>query len=254
MKRGTPELTKTKRLARRLKLPPYAVVGVLEYLWHWTARNARRGDIGRYDNIDIAEGIGWDGDAEVLVDALVAEGWVDASAEHRLVVHDWHDHADDATRKALEKAGETFVTGDPPRRSRAVRELVASDSRVEGEKTRLPEPSLARAKPEPLHERAALRTSFDAFWAAYPKRVAKPEAFKAWLKLKPDAALQQIIAIALARQRESEEWRREQGQFIPYPATYLRARRWEDEPTVAPLPLRSATRPLEDWTGRGADA
>ena len=253
MKRGTPELTKTKRLARRLALPPYAVVGVLEYLWHWTARNARRGDVGRYENIDIAEGIGWNGDADELVAALLEEGWLDESSEHRLVVHDWQDHADDTTRKALEKAGETFVSGDAPRRSRVIRESVASDSRAGGENYSLPEPSLARAKPEPLRDLSALRASFDRFWAVYPKRTAKPDALKAWIKLKPDEALCSGIITAVNRQRGEPQWLKNNGEFIPYPATYLRARRWEDDPEVL-VPAKPPPRALQDWTGRGADA
>ena len=163
MKRGTPELTKTKRLARRLGVPIYAAVGLLEYLWHWTARNARRGDVGRYDNIDIAEGIGWERDADELVAALTAEGWLDESAEHRLVVHDWQDHADDTTRKALEKAEETFVSGDSPRRSRAIRESVASDARTGGESSSLPSLALPiQAKPEPEPEPCTSALTRDA--------------------------------------------------------------------------------------------
>ena len=47
MKRNTIDHPKTKALARALGLPLYSGVGVLEALWHWTARHAPAGDVGR---------------------------------------------------------------------------------------------------------------------------------------------------------------------------------------------------------------
>lgn len=70
---------------------------------------------------------------------------------------------------------------------------------------------------------------FDEFWKAYPRKVAKAQAVKAWYKLKLNAELQQIILNALERQKQSEQWRKDNGQFIPYPATWLNGRRWEDD-------------------------
>lgn len=69
---------------------------------------------------------------------------------------------------------------------------------------------------------------FDEFWKAYPKKVAKAQAQKAWNKIKPNAELQQVILNALERQKQSVQWQKDNGQFIPYPATWLNGRRWED--------------------------
>lgn len=69
---------------------------------------------------------------------------------------------------------------------------------------------------------------FDEFWKAYPKKVAKTQALKAWSKLKPNAELQQVIISALERQKQSVQWQKDNGQFIPYPATWLNGKRWED--------------------------
>lgn len=73
---------------------------------------------------------------------------------------------------------------------------------------------------------------FKSFWTAYPRKQAKPNAQRAWKKLKPGEELTAIILAAVERQRNSDEWRRENGRFIPLPASWLNARRWEDEPTV----------------------
>ena len=77
---------------------------------------------------------------------------------------------------------------------------------------------------------------FDEFWAAYPKHVAKQPARKAWAKLKADADLLAKILAALEWQKREESWRREDGRYIPNPATWLNARRWEDEPGAEAAP------------------
>lgn len=93
MKHSTPESIKFRKLQRRLGLPRYAVAGLLEMLWIATIKNAPRGDIGRFDNETIAIECDWHGDADDFVNALVEARWLDECAEHRLVVHDWADHA-----------------------------------------------------------------------------------------------------------------------------------------------------------------
>lgn len=77
---------------------------------------------------------------------------------------------------------------------------------------------------------------FEVFWKAYPRRVAKAEARKAWAKLDPAEVTLETLLTALAWQREQDQWRKDGGQFIPHPATWLRAERWADEPVeVAPV-------------------
>lgn len=70
---------------------------------------------------------------------------------------------------------------------------------------------------------------FAAFWAAYPKKAGKADALKAWNKLAPDVVLQEQMGKALEVQKQSQQWRKDGGQFIPMPATWLNGRRWEDE-------------------------
>ena len=70
---------------------------------------------------------------------------------------------------------------------------------------------------------------FNQFWTAYPKHIAKQSAVKAFEKLKPDEKLLEAMLKAIARQKESKQWEKDGGVFIPYPATWLNQRRWEDE-------------------------
>jgi len=68
---------------------------------------------------------------------------------------------------------------------------------------------------------------FDQFWDKYPRKVGKVTALKSWQKIRPP--LDRVIA-ALGWQLTSPDWVKNDGQFIPYPATYLNDRRWEDQP------------------------
>jgi len=72
--------------------------------------------------------------------------------------------------------------------------------------------------------------SFIAFWAAYPSRVGKEAAWKAWKKHKPDLS---AIQGALVWQRVSRKWR--EG-IIPNPSTYINQHRWLDERDISVTP------------------
>ena len=69
-------------------------------------------------------------------------------------------------------------------------------------------------------------SDFSFFWSIYPKRIGKGAAEKSWKKLKPDIA---IVTKAIEAQKLTEQWSKDNGKFIPYPATWLNQRRWEDE-------------------------
>lgn len=70
---------------------------------------------------------------------------------------------------------------------------------------------------------------FEEFWKAYPKKKAKEAARKAWVKLKPDETLGKEIIQAVMESAKTKDWLKENGKYIPYPATYLNGKRWEDE-------------------------
>ncbi len=74
---------------------------------------------------------------------------------------------------------------------------------------------------------AQAQADFDLFWQAYPKKRAKQAAFRAFSK-KPHPPIGVLVA-AIERQKKAEQWQRDGGQFIPYPATWLNGGCWDDE-------------------------
>lgn len=70
---------------------------------------------------------------------------------------------------------------------------------------------------------------FKLFWMAYPKKVGgRKHALKAWLKAR-DRPHIDIVLNAIERQKQSEQWRKNDGAYIPHAATWLNQGRWADE-------------------------
>lgn len=70
---------------------------------------------------------------------------------------------------------------------------------------------------------------FETVWSEYPRKVGKDAAAKAFAKRKPDRDLVETMVQAIRQQRESEQWRKDGGQFIPHLSTWLNEGRWQDE-------------------------
>ena len=84
---------------------------------------------------------------------------------------------------------------------------------------------------------------FDKWYAEYPRKQAKGDARKAWEQtaaIRPDL---ESMLTTLRQQVRSPDWLRDGGQYIPLPASYLRAERWDDVLEVEmPKPERKLDR------------
>lgn len=85
----------------------------------------------------------------------------------------------------------------------------------------------------PIPPKEATQTTYESrfkdFWAAYPKKVGKGAAEKAFTHCKPDDSLLATMLLALELQKQSSQWKRDGFRYVPNPATWLNQRRWEDE-------------------------
>lgn len=70
---------------------------------------------------------------------------------------------------------------------------------------------------------------FEKFWKAYPRKVAKGEARKAWTQTEKIRPPVDKIIQALEVAKKQDQWRKDNGMFIPHAATWLRAERWDDD-------------------------
>lgn len=99
---------KTRRLARYLGVSLPDAIGRLHLLWWWSTTYAADGDLSGFDAADLADATLWEGDPEILMDALKRSGFIDENEQ----IHDWHEYAgrlldrrrQDAERKRMSRA------------------------------------------------------------------------------------------------------------------------------------------------------
>jgi hypothetical protein len=61
--------------------------------------------------------------------------------------------------------------------------------------------------------------SFDAFWAAYPRKEGKGRCRAWWKQRKPEPDLVAIMLDKIAQAKQTKQWKDNDGQFIPMPST-----------------------------------
>lgn len=122
---------------------------------------------------------------------------------------------DSGWRKASngKTGGEAKQTGS---KQKAKRKQTPSKKEKEGEK------EVENECSPPIAPKGA----FERFWSAYPKKVGKAAAKKAFGRV--NAPVETLLS-AIDRQKCSDQWSRDNGQYIPNPATWLNQGRWEDE-------------------------
>ena len=91
MKHQTINLVKFKALCKRLSIPLYQGIGLLESLWIFTQIQARDGNLSEFSELEIAGWIEWPGDERELIRALVETRWLDRTGD-LLLVHGWNEH------------------------------------------------------------------------------------------------------------------------------------------------------------------
>lgn len=88
--------------------------------------------------------------------------------------------------------------------------------------------------------------AFARFWEAYPRKVGKGQAVKAW-----KAAVRKVgeDAILAGLQAHRVSLAAREPRFVPHPATWLNGERWADEPE--PVALDTRTIPADHWGNGG---
>lgn len=71
--------------------------------------------------------------------------------------------------------------------------------------------------------------NFKKLYDCYPKKIGRAAAEKAFTKLNPSDDLIETMIAAIELQKTTDAWTKDDGKFIPHPATWINGRRWEDE-------------------------
>lgn len=167
----------------------------------------------------------WDGCPDLLWEAMHEAGFV-RDEDGLLVVHDW-----DTVNAQLVRNWKNGAKGGRPKKT----QKEPSDNPSETQKEPSDNPELtdksrvdkSRVLPPKSPRGDDAPKGFIRFWEIYPRRVGKAAALRSWQRHKCEAITDKIIA-SIAPHMESDEWKKDGGEFIPHPATYLNQGRWDD--------------------------
>jgi len=225
MKHSAPQTGKFKKLVRSLRplidceavSLDSIVVGILERLWHATIVNAPSGDIGKLDDETLCELVGWHSDPSTLIEALIATGWLDECETHRLIIHDWNEHAPSFIKGTLSAAKRKF----------------AFQTKLDITQPSLTQPNLTsmvqtKGVSKDVPKESEDLAIFNAFWDAYPsgRKTGKRAAEEAFNKAVKSGASPSAI-IAAAKEYAASDIA--QSQYVKSPANWLNEGCWEDD-------------------------
>lgn len=86
----------------------------------------------------------------------------------------------------------------------------------------------------------SIKKWFREIWKVYPRKVSKQDALKAFKDIHElDEELARVIFKAVKAARNTPQWNEDGGKYIPYPGTWIRGRKWEDELGIETNPRKA---------------
>lgn len=146
--------------------------------------------------------------------------------EGAIIVDNFNDDKRDRTRW-FTLSDSTLSVIDPQRAIAAERPAHCSEKEQTLPKTEQPLPD---SKPDINTDNKLTLAHFDEFWDAYPKKKSKDAARRAFEKLVKSRSAPTITRLidSVKAHEQTPDWKKDGGQFIPYPATYLNAGAYDD--------------------------
>lgn len=211
-----------------------AVIGALYWLWATADQHTEDGVMPGLTLRQIDRKTGVQGFGQALCDI----GWLVDNSEGVRIVNFEEHNGTSAKRRATDA-----------QRKASIRNVSASDADKtrtdDGQKTpkcgaREREEKSIKNPPNPPGG-----DGFDRFWSEWPngpRKVAKAQCAAKWERHDLEAEADAIVAAVVAF-KASAEWAKDNGAFVPMPATWLNQRRWE----APPKPIESTSPAAELW-------
>lgn len=99
---------------------------------------------------------------------------------------------------------------------------------------------------DPKREQSEIESMFDEFWSAYPRKVDKVHAFKAFKRACKNRKALETMLTALEQHKKTKQW--QTATLIPHASTWINGKRWEDDlTTLEDKPAQEASYDLERY-------
>ena len=211
---------KTRKFAHVLCVSKACAIGHLHMFWWWALDYAQDGNLDTFDDLDIAIGAEWEGDSSEFVSAMVAVGFIDENTDGSRHIHDWDDYAGkliDRRKRNAERMKEA--------RAQEAAERAEHVQSTQHARVKLPNPT----QPNHTQPNQLSTDRFDTWYTAYPNKVGRKRAEQAFAKIDWRKVDFDAVMAALENHKQSDQWTKDGGKFIPHPATWLNGERWNDE-------------------------
>lgn len=234
---GAPTDNKWLVIARRSKVPAGIVSAVWWALLDHASQALERGCVSDFDVETYAEFSGFSEDQiEAVLLALTDKGLI---LNGVLIAWDRRQpNREDVTandRQRQKRERDKAKPDDVAQSHAASRDVTTEKKRVEESRTEEksispevvePAPPKRRRSPSAKNPLNGHQADFDQWWVAYPRKVSKGRAEKAYAKALTSVTPETLLSAAqvFAGSRKNDD-----VKFLPYPATWLNDKGWLDE-------------------------
>lgn len=233
------------KIAGALNLDRFSVIGRLHAFWAWADKHAVDGRVDGASSLHVDDVVRFDGFANALAQVswlLIGDDFLEVPNHDRHNSQSAKERAQKNARQARWRHGKAGNVDGCPSTDPSTREEKRREEKNRSNTPSTPTGEDGNGAPKKVkqdghgsgqarqikHEND-LPEGFEAFWERYPRKIARANVLKAWMKLKPNAELVAKIMQSVAYHCVCADWVKDDGQFIPHPATWLNGKRWEDE-------------------------
>jgi hypothetical protein len=232
---------KVVRMGVALSRQAWEVVGALYVVWSLADEHSTNGNLG-LDGETLDKMVGLPG----LAEAMIAVEWLKIENDVCIMPNFDAHHGKAAKRRAVDNGRKSLARISPeqdvsafcPQSVRKSSEVVRTKCGPEKRREEKNKDSV-----EQVHSTTNIDlTGFDEFWSAYPKskrKVNRDGCASIW-KSKHLGKISSAVIAGVKQYATSRDATKDDGQWVPLPATWLNQRRWEAfqpvQETPAPKP------------------
>ena len=211
LEKTTVDKPEVHQMAAELSLDPDTVVGKLIRLWSWLDGVCSDGHATGVTQVTVDRITFCDGFAP----ALQKVGW--------LIATDVGYEVPKFERHMSKSAKKRALSNERKRRSRE-----KSHTSSVTDVTVMRDQRREEKRNTPISPLGDYSVGFISFWKSYPRKIGKQAAWRSWQRQKLESIHDEIIQ-SVNKHIASAEWKKENGEFVPHPTTYLNQARWLDE-------------------------
>ena len=221
---------KLRSLAKEIGSSQNEALGVLNRLWLWGIHNASpEGEIESANKEDVVEvlSIGLDKryDPTGVVEALINTRWIDFDDGH-LYIHDWQEWQKQWYKAMKVREADNERKARERERRRAQREATPASLPSPPIETATTAVEIANPPPPPApapKPKTEYTKDFEEFWASYPRKIGKGEAYKCYMARLKDGWSPTELLEAARKYAATVAKEHTEQKYIKHPKTFLSA-------------------------------